>query len=247
MQLIESSLKLRNLLQLEGSPVAVSYCDQLMKDSYRTEGQIICQSLQDARFGKEMAVCLENSKCSGGSYFLGFVEKKADSFKFWSEVEKSFANRCVTMSHIQKSPAPPTFLAKYVALEPVEKCTGLPDLISFICTAEQAARLLGLHAFQNGATASIYSYAAACAAAIGIPMATGKLHVSFIDNSARKIAEFAQGELIVTIPAVQVDAAASSIEHCIWGTATTPFTAIEERLRGNWVLKKNQIQPQRVS
>lgn len=223
---------------MEGTPVAITYCDNLGENSFFAGEQVICQSLQEARFGREMAVCLENSKCSGGSYFLGLVEKKADSFKFWTEVERTFANRCAAMTHIRHNPSPPTFLAKYVTLVPVEKCIGIPDLISFTCTAAQAARLLGLSAFKTGRGSRVYSYAAACAAAIGIPMTTGELHVSFIDNSARKIAEFGDGELIVSIPALQVDEIADSIDHCIWGTAATPFAAIEERLRGTWKLKR---------
>ncbi|MDP4144208.1 MAG: DUF169 domain-containing protein [Bacillota bacterium] len=236
--IIEDCMKLKELIKMDGSPVGITYYDVLPNDKYNVDEQVVCQSIQDARYGKEMAVCAENSKCRGGSYFLGLIDKPPYAHKFWTEIEMAYANRCISMSISRHNPEPPTSLSKYVSMCPIEKCERVPDLVSFVCQAEQAARLLGLNAFQNGHPPKIYSYAAACAAAIAIPMTTGELHVSFIDNSARTIADFKSGELIVTIPAHQISGIANSITECIWGTADAPYLKEEAMLKGVWKLKK---------
>lgn len=236
--LIENCLALKNLIEMSGNPVSIKYCQDIPENRFNINEQVICQSLQDARYGGEIAICKENSKCSGGSYFLGLLEFDAKILDFWINIEKTHINRCVGVGYMRKIPAPPVSVAKYVTLASIEKATEIPDLIAFFCNPAKAARLMGLHIFQKGCPSQIYSYAAACAAAVGIPMVTGDLHVSFIDNSARLIAGFKEDELIVTIPAVQIESMASNIKKCIWGTAEAPYLSIEKRLKGTWELKQ---------
>ncbi|OOM65854.1 hypothetical protein CLBCK_02300 [Clostridium beijerinckii] len=219
---------------MQGSPIAVTYCDLIEDDRYEVKNQVVCQSIQDARYGKEVAISLDNCKCRGGAYFLGLIDRPKEAHKFWVDVEKAYANRCTSMAALRHNPEPPMQLGKYVTLAPIDKCNKLPDLISFVCNVEQGAALLGLNAFFNGRTPKIYSYAAACSSAIGIPMTTGELHVSFIDNSARKIADFNPSELIITIPALKIRGLSDSIEHCIWGNCNVPYLKEEKQLKGNW-------------
>lgn len=219
---------------MQGNPIAITYCDVIEDGRYDVENQVICQSIQDARYGKEVAISVENCKCRGGAYFLGLINKPQEAHKFWVDIEKAYANRCTSMAALRNSPEPPTQLGKYVTLTSIDKCTKLPDLILFVCNVEQGATLLGLNAFFNGKPQKIYSYAAACSSAIGIPMTTGELHVSFIDNSARKIAAFNSSELIIAIPALKISGLSESIEHCIWGNCNAPYLKEEEQLKGTW-------------
>lgn len=234
MTIVNDSIRLKKLINSKGSPVAVKYQNEISKGDYQIEEQVICQSILDAVYGKKMAITEKNSNCKGGSYFLGLLEYDPKVCNFWTDIERSHLNLCTAASFIRNTPQPPVNLADYICLSPIEQCDTTPDLVIFICTPAQAARLLGLHIFKTGRPSQIYSYTAACAAAIGIPMVTGDLHVSFIDNSAREIAQFQDDELIVTIPAQQISLLSSSIEECIWGEADAPYKAIEKRLKGKW-------------
>lgn len=231
---VADCLRLKSLIGLEGEPVCVAYREQLPAGRFSIEDQVICQSLQDARHGKEVAISADSSRCKGGSYFTGLLAYGPQILDFWVRLEKTHSNSCAAFTYLQSIPPPPTHVGKYLALSPAGKCTELPDLVAFVCSPSAAARLLGLHVFRAGRPAKIFSYAAACAAAIGIPMATGEPHLSLIDNSARVIAGFEDGELIVTVPATAVRGMAEDIDRCIWGTAQAPYLEIEKRLKGTW-------------
>lgn len=236
-QLIENCLSLKSLLNMNGSPVSIKYCNEISQHFFVGD-QVVCQSLQDARYGTEVALSKDNSKCSGGSYFLGLLEFDSKILDFWTSIEKTHENLCSAVNFVRNTPQPPTSISKYITFSPIEKSVITPDLVVFFCNPAQAARLMGLHVFRKGCPSKIYSYTAACAASIGIPMVSGDLHVSFIDNSARYIASFDEDELIISIPAHQIESIASSVKDCIWGTAEAPYSEIEKRLKGSWKLQK---------
>lgn len=235
----DSTNALWRLLGSEGSPVAVRYLNELPQGP-GLEPQVICQSMQTARDGRTIAVSAENNICRGGAYFLGLIPRPPEAFTFWTEVERCFASRAVALAYMEHVPGPPPpTTGKYVFMAPFVECGQQPDLVFFTCTVDQAARLLGLAAY-SWSPACIYSYAAHCNAAIGIPMHTGDIHVSFIDNAARRIARYEPGEVVVTIPGTRLAGLAAAIPECIWGTASAPFKLEEERLAGTWQRPKNK-------
>jgi len=229
----EHVCRLKRFLALEGHPVAVQYSNEVPEGA-ALEPQVVCQSLQDARDGRVVAVHGENCRCRGGGYFLGLIPRPPEAYTFWTKVERCFGNRAVAAAYVRRVPEPPTTtLGRYVILGPAAENAEGPDLILFICSGEQAARLLGLAAFALPPS-RIYSYAAHCHAAIGIPMVTGDIHVSFIDNAARHIARHLPGELVVSLPTFTLGCVADAIADCIWGEADAPFRKEEAQLAAGW-------------
>jgi uncharacterized protein (DUF169 family) len=210
----------------------VKYYNEKPPGNFITSKQMICQSILDASAGLEILIDHENSICRGGSYFLGLLEYTPRICNFWTNIEKSHANYSTALSFIRNIPSPPDLIGSKISLVPINKCNTIPDLVIFICNPAQLARLSGLHIYSNGIPFQIYSYTAACAAAIGIPMVTGDLHVSFIDNSARYIADYKDDEMLVTIPACKVEAICNNIEKSIWGTADAPYKEMEKEFKG---------------
>lgn len=118
---------------MDGNPIAITYSHELEDNKYDSASQVICQSIQDARYGKEMAISVENCKCKGGAYFLGLINKTPEAHRFWVDMEKAYANRCTSMAALRHHPEPPTQLGKYVLLSPIDKCDKPPDLVLFVC------------------------------------------------------------------------------------------------------------------
>ena len=95
---------------------------------------------------------------------------------------------------------PPYGLAEYVVFSPLEKSQFRPDLVLFLCNAEQACRLITLACFNNGISPKVELVGSACHMAITYPLVSGEINVSFLDYTARKMKGYMPEELFVSIP-----------------------------------------------
>lgn len=233
--------RIAELIQMEGQPVCIQYCDNRENDKYEKyeeKEQLLCQSIQDARFGEKIRITAENNKCRGGSYFVGLLPYNKNLLHFWTNIEMSHLNRSACVNFIEELKPVPCNVGDAITLTPVKECKEIPDLVLFVCRPDSLARLLGLYNFAFGKVAKFLSYTAACSAAIGVPMGKNDIHVSFIDNSARYLAEFQEDELMVTIPFAQIEGIYNAIALCIWGEADAPYKNIEKKMKGAWTLTK---------
>jgi len=229
------SKRLKDLLGLEGSPIAVTY--SMTPASGAQKGKrMVCRALLEARDGKIINLSKESSACPGGTWHLGLGPKPTgdqDKFlkRFLVEGEKLFCS-IVTFNRMVSLTTPaPYGLAENVILSPLEKAKLEPDLVVFLCNAEQACRLITLANYRDGIPPKLEIAGSACHMAIAYPIVSGEINVSFLDYTARKWQKYRPDELFVSIPYYKMPNLMDSIDSCSAGTAEVELPEGVRRLR----------------
>lgn len=226
--------KIRCVLELPQHLVGVSYLDGPVPGPTANE-VIACQAIQEARAGHTVFLSECNSRCLGASYFLGFVPFDEKALAFWAENEQSLSGPYAGRNMVSGFPSPPAAADKTIVFFPVCESDFIPDLVIIACRPVQATRLLGLSMFWNGTPAQVYAQGASCQTAIGIPAVTGSAGISFLDYPSREIADFDADEVLVTLPAIEIQPIAAAIPKSINGTAETRFNNKGMKfLKGKW-------------
>ena len=150
----EHSKKLKELLKLKGSPIAITYSTNPAKECKKGEFRV-CDAMLLARNGEIINLTKENSSCPGGTWHLGLGPKASGKEyralqKFLVEGEKLCSS--ITVFHRMQTltTPPPLDLAENVVFSPLEKAETMPDLVLFICSPEQACRLITLVTYYDG-------------------------------------------------------------------------------------------------
>ncbi len=221
------SAKLKGLLGLEGSPVAVTYS---MKPALRARKgkHMVCRALLDAAGGDIVNLSAETSACPGGAWHLGLAPRpsgEADKFlkKFLVDGEKLFCSIATFNRTMTLSTQPPYGLADYVVFSPLERAELMPDLVVFLCNAEQACRLVTLATYMDGVPPRAELVGSACHMAIAYPIVSGEINVSLLDYTARRWQKYRPDHLFVSIPYFRMHNLMESIDACSAGTAEVEF------------------------
>ena len=223
----EYSKRLREVLRLKGSPIAVSY--SMVPASGASQGSyFVCQALLDARDGAIINISKESCFCPGGAWHLGLTPRpsgKEYKFlqKFLVEGEKLFCSIATFHRAMALTTPPPLGLAEYVVFSPLEKAEIAPDLVVFLCNPEQACRLITLATYPDGIPPKTEIVGSACHMVIAYPLVSGEINISFLDYTARKWQKYKPDELFVTIPYHKLPGLVDSIDLCSAGTAKVEF------------------------
>ncbi|MCL5036621.1 MAG: DUF169 domain-containing protein [Chloroflexi bacterium] len=221
----EYAKRLKEVLGLEYFPIAVTYTYE-PPEGYDTGKARVCNVLKDSAKGKTVVLSKENSACSGGSYYLGLTplpEGNADKAlkKFLVEGEKL----CISIAVFNRFRAlvtpPPLGLAPYVVFSPMEKAVLRPDIVVFLCNAEQACRIQTLVLHQEGIPPKIQMLGATCHQAVAYPLVSGEVNVSLMDYTSRKI--FDKNDMFITVPYHKIPNMVDSIDKCTAGTAPLEY------------------------
>ncbi|MDN5362402.1 MAG: hypothetical protein PWP70_1449 [Moorella sp. (in: firmicutes)] len=224
MQWQEYGETLKEVLALEGSPVAITYSDEPVNNGSAKE-YAVCGAIAAAKKGEIINLNAANCTCPGGSGHIGLAPRSPEAFsklkKFLVEGEKLRGTYAAFWrSGNLSSSHPPLGLGQYVVFSPLEKATLKPDLVLFVVNARTASRLLELANYEPGTPIRVELTGSTCATAITIPLATGKINLSLIDTSSRKLVpEFKDEELIFSIPYFRLHLLVASIPYCTAGTA----------------------------
>ena len=219
----EYSTALKELLALEGSPVAVSY--SMVPASGDRKGRLAaCQALLEARSGAIINLNKENSSCGGGTWHLGLGPRPSGTAdrnlkRFLTEGEKLFCTIATMHRTMALTTPPPVGLAEYVVLSPLEKAELMPDLVVFLCNPEQACRLITLATFPDGKPPKVEMAGSTCHMVMAYPLVTGEINVSLMDYTERRSRVHKADELYVTIPYHLMPGLMWSIDRCSAGTA----------------------------
>jgi uncharacterized protein (DUF169 family) len=223
----EYSKELKEVLKIKGNPIAVTYSMNPPKN-YRKEKCRACDALVLARDGEVINLTKENTSCRGAVWHLGLQPKPIgedykDVQRFLVEGEK-FCSSVTVFHRMQTLTTPPPLgLAENVIISPLEKSEIRPDLVLFICNAEQASRLITLATYFDGVPPKLEVIGATCHMAIAYPIVSGEINANFIDFTSRKIKDFGKDELIVTIPYEKMDNLIKAIPLCSAGTAKVEY------------------------
>ena len=219
--------ELKGVLKIEGNPIAVTYSMNPPKN-YRKGKCRACDALVLARDGEVINLTKENSSCRGATWHLGLGPRPSgkdlkDVQIFLVEGEK-FCSSVTVFHRMQTLTTPPPLgLAENVILSPLEKSEIRPDLVLFICNAEQASRLITLATYFDGIPPKLEVIGATCHMSIAYSIVSGEINANFIDFTSRKIKGFGEDELIVTIPYEKMDNLIKAIPLCSAGTAKVEY------------------------
>ena len=236
MEWVQYAEEIARVLALEGSPIAVTFS---MKPPSTSDGKRhrVCDAFLTARNGGVIDLTAETSVCPGGSVYLGLKEpprgEAEEALKeFLVDGEKLFCSIGAFHRARSLSPNPPTGLAEHVIMSPLEKAELRPDLVVFVCNAEQACRLVTLDGYDTGIPPRIHMAGATCAQAVAYPLVTGELNVSLMDYTSRRIPGYKAADLLVAVPYHRFHGIMRSIPDCTAGTAKMEIPDAFRRVAG---------------
>ena len=215
--------EIRELLELEGYPVAVTYA--LEAPSSAAEGKCrVCDAFLRARGGDVIDLTAATCACGGGIFQLGLAPRPTGENdkalkEFLVDGEKLYC--CLAAYHRSHAltPPPPLGLADHVVLSPMNEAELPPEVVVFICNAEQGCRLVTLDTYATGIPPRPVMSGSTCYQAVTYPVVSGELNVSLIDHITRRIKGYKSSDLIVSIPYHRFHGVMRSIDGCAAGRA----------------------------
>jgi uncharacterized protein (DUF169 family) len=233
--------EVRELLGLEGNPVAITYS---MKPPSTSVGgkHRVCDALLRARDGKVIDLTVSTSTCAGGTSQLGLGERpRGEGDKALKEFlvngEKLYCSIAAFHRAQALTMAPPLGLADHVVLSPLDKAEFRPDIVLFICNAQQACRLVTLDSYDTGIPPRVEMSGSTCHQAVAYPIVTGELNVSLMDYTSRRIRGYKPEDLLVSIPYHRFLGVMRGIDHCTAGRAKMEIPESFRRLIGTDALR----------
>lgn len=224
----ELSLILKNLLNLDSSPVGIS-CIKGTPLDVSAEKMRICRAFLKAAKGETLKVARENNACFGAAWHLGFHKLDKDSKvmnmvrKFVVEGEKLFSSYPALDTLMSQMQEVPDNSDSYFLLCPLEKCEDEPALVMFICNPDAACRLLTLATFIDGVMPKIKIGGPTCRMAVMYPLLSGEVNISFYDYTSRKMCNVEKDKLLVSIPYKRIPQVIESIDKCTAGRAKIEY------------------------
>ncbi len=223
--------KLKEVLGLESSPVAITYTNT--PPEVQSRKQWACGALKKAALGEVICLGAENSSCPGGSWHLGLKppEDMLRITKFLVDGEKLFSSPAAVYRMNSSTKAKPPSGMRYVVFSPLEKAELCPDVVVFVCNPEQASRLVNLACYLDGTALECEPSGSLCMSAIAYPITTNKVNITFGDITARKLQQYDKNVVFVSIPYTEMRNIIYSLDKCSAGTAEVDREAFKEILK----------------
>jgi uncharacterized protein (DUF169 family) len=223
MEFKEQSDNLKNVLGLRKEPLAISFTNQKVSNG-KYEKTSICRAMKLSGEGECFIVDEDVSTCPGGSRYCGFSgeftgDQKRRLQRFLTKGEK-LTHSIVSFERMQKLSSPPlTGLADRMVICPLDKTEIRPDMILFLCNAEQACRIIALDTYWDGLNPKEQLIGALCHTAISYTIMTGNTNISMGDWTARNHQQFEPDIIFVSVPYERIDNLIAAIPECSAGEA----------------------------
>ncbi len=208
---------------LKNEPLAISFTnDEISSGKY--EKTSICKAIKLAAEGESFIIDESVSTCPGGSKFCGFTEvtsrqQKRGLQRFLTKGEK-LTSSIVSFERMQTLTIPPaTGLADKVLIGPLDKTEIRPDMVLFLCNAEQACRLITLDTYWDGIPPKQQIIGALCHTAIVYTIMSGNTNMSVGDWTARSHQNFEPDIIFLSIPYERISNLIAAIPLCSAGEA----------------------------
>lgn len=228
--------EISELLGIKGNPIAITYS---MTPPATSDGRKhrVCDAFLCVRDGKIIDLTSSTSTCTGGTSSLGLCERpKGEGDKALKEFLVNGEKLYCSIAAFKRSQAltlpPPLGLADHVVLSPLNKAEFRPDIVMFICNAEQACRLVTLDSYDTGIPPRIAMSGSTCYQAVAYPIASGELNVSLMDYTSRHIRGYKPDDLLVSIPYHRFFGIMRSLDHCTAGRAKMEIPESFRRFMG---------------
>ncbi len=217
--------ELKDVLKLDGSPVAVTFSNTPATNGKAAKTMACGAFYQAARKEVTFNITAETCTCPGGATFLGLSVPTPDRAamvqkfliegeKFSSSAASFFRGRALGQGQ------PPVGVGKYVVVGPMEQFELKPDLVLFLCNPAQASRPVTLSSYETGIPVQGQLSSSTCGGAITYPLSTGRPNISLLDTSSRHLVKgFKDSDLIFSAPFFIVRSIVESIPLSTAGTA----------------------------
>ena len=198
------SERLKKELKLGTEPIAVTFAGATAPGTPSPQGKVsVCQALKKASEGEAVTITAETCGCPGGLTNLGLGQMPAQGRErlvdFLVKKEKVFCSR-VAIHRGQQTVSPPLGMASHVFFAPLSSAGTQPDLVVFIGKPGSLQRLLSFAGYWEGGSMKAELSGPACRTGITYPVVTGQIGLSLLDFGARRLAGFAEDQLLVAIP-----------------------------------------------
>lgn len=227
------SKQLKDVLELDGSPVAVTFSNTPANNGKATKTMACTAFYQAARKGITFNITAETCSCPGGATFLGLSvpspERAATTQKFLIEGEKfSSCSASFFRTRFLSQGQPPMGVGKFVVIGPMEQFELKPDLVLFVCNPARASRLVVLSSYETGIPVQGQLSSSSCGAAITYPLSMGRPNISLLDPSTRHLLKgYKDSDLIFSAPFFIVRSIVESIPLSTAGTAEPGMGYVE--------------------
>ncbi len=223
MKYSEQSDIFKSVLGLKNEILAISFTNEEVKEG-KYEKTSICRALKLSAEGECFVIDENVSTCPGGSKYCGFSDITSGEQKrrlqwFLTKGEK-LTSSIVSFERMQTLTATsPSGLADRLIICPLDKTDMRPDILLFLCNAEQACRLLALDTYWDGVPPKQEVIGALCHTAISYSIMTGFTNISMGDWTARRNQEFDSDILFLSIPYERNNNLIAAIPKCSAGDA----------------------------
>ena len=198
------SERLKKELKLDTNPVAVSFAGAPAPDSSSPQGKVsVCQAVKKAGEGEAVTVTAETCGCPGGLTSLGLGQMPAQGrerlVEFLVKKEKVYCSRVAIYRGHQSVPAP-LGMASHVLFSPLSSAAALPDVVLFIGKPAALQRLVTFAGYWEGGSQKAELSGPMCRTGIAYPVVTGEIGLSLLDFGARRLAGFAEDQVLLAVP-----------------------------------------------
>lgn len=212
--------RLKEVLELDGSPVAVAYVSEPQVSLKKwARHSTICIMVQKARRGEAFYSKADRVIC-GGKVHLGLSESAGrDLNSFLVKTEKLAASHIASqrLLGLTRSRAPEK-MGQYIAFAPLEKAPFTPDIVVFVAMPLQTSRIVLLDAYETGRINTIHGEPL-CSGAIAAPFTRRRIGMSFMDNACRSFGRYKPEEMVIGVPYERLERIVESIEKSVAGKA----------------------------
>jgi len=196
--------RLKKELKLGTDPIAVTFAGAPAPGTISPQGKVsVCQALKRASEGEDVTITAETCGCPGGLVSLGLGqmppqgrEKLVDSLV---NKEKVYCSR-MAIHRGQQTVLPPVGVAGHILFSPLSRAEVMPDLVVFIGKPGSLHHLLGFANYWEGRSMKAELSGPACRTGVAYPVVTGEIGLSLLDFGARRLAGFAEDQLLVGVP-----------------------------------------------
>ena len=198
------SARLKKELSLDTEPIAITFAGAPLPGAPSPQGKVsVCQALKKAGDGDTVTITAETCGCPGGLVSLGLGQTPASGKErlvdFLVNKEKVYCSR-VAIYRGQQSVPPPAGMASHVCFSPMSKATALPDVVAFLGKPGSLHHLLSFAGYWDGGSMKAELFGPACRTGIAYPVVTGDIGLSLLDFGARRLAGFAEDQLLLGVP-----------------------------------------------
>jgi uncharacterized protein (DUF169 family) len=226
--------RLKQELNLGTEPVAVTFVGAPVPGTSAPQGKVsVCQALESASKGEDHTITAETCGCPGGLVSLGLGqmppqgrEKLVD---FLVNHEKVYCSR-VAIHRGQQTVVPPVGVASHIVFAPLSRAEVLPDLVVFIGKPGSLHHLLRFASYWDGRSVKAELSGPACRTGVAYPVVTGEIGLSLLDFGARRLARFAEDQLLVAVPFHRMIGILHALDQGVGGRGEEEPESVERQI-----------------